>query len=146
MILRKIGCRRFRKLIHERDDRVLDRQEQLFVHKHRTACPGCRTIEKSHSLALDMLRSAALDSEPGVQFEERVIRRLKVQHVRESIGYWSPAIAGASLACLALFAALTLMGKPQQLKQADFPAGEARLDPHRVFPDLELRETNRFIR
>jgi len=98
-------------------------------------------MESTSSMALNMLRAATLDVEAAPMFEERVIRRWRVQNVRESIGYWSPAFFGAGIACFALFAALALIGKPVESKRSSLPAGEARIfDPHRVYPNLDLRE------
>jgi hypothetical protein len=94
-----------------------------------------------------MLRAAALEPEVAPMFEDRVIRRLKVQNVRESLNYWTPALVGAGIACVALFVALHLAAMPSQLNRAEVPGGEAsRLTVPRTQTNLELNRIPNFGR
>lgn len=76
-----------------------------------------------------MLRMAALEPEVAPMFEDRVIRRLKVQQVKESLNYWSPALIGAGIACIVVFATLHLVSTPAQINRAQLPTGEAKREP-----------------
>ncbi|HEY0868551.1 MAG TPA: zf-HC2 domain-containing protein [Fimbriimonas sp.] len=147
MMARLFGCGKFQRLVHERVDRELTGGETRFLSRHRLVCPACRAMESTSAMALDMLRAATLDPAPAPQFDERVIRHWRVRRVRDSIGYWTPALAGAGIACIAIFAALALIGRPTQLKQSDLPGSEAKVFyPGRIFPNLELHESNSFVR
>ncbi len=82
-----------------------------------------------------MLRMAALEPEIEPMFEDRVIRRLKVQQVKESLNYWSPALVGAGIACIVIFVTLQMVASPVQMKRAHMPDGEAKRESA---PKLEL--------
>ena len=82
-----------------------------------------------------MLRMATLEPEVAPMFEDRVIRRLKVQQVKESLNYWLPALVGAGIACIVIFVTLHLAAVPVQMKNANLPSGEAKKE---VTPSLEL--------
>jgi hypothetical protein len=99
-------------------------------------------------MALNMLRSAMLEPEVEPHFDERLIRRVKVQRVKESLGYWSPALAGAVIAGMTIFAALGLVTRSGQAPQPELNGGQAKrlVEPAREFPSLELRENTRFLR
>ncbi|AIE87115.1 hypothetical protein OP10G_3747 [Fimbriimonas ginsengisoli Gsoil 348] len=80
-------------------------------------------------------------------FEDRVIRRLRVQTVRESLNYWSPALVGAGIACVALFVALHLAATPASINRDYVPDGEAkRYVTPRTQPKLELDRIPTFVR
>jgi hypothetical protein len=98
--------------------------------------------------ALDVLRGAAFtDVELTPMFDERVIRKYRAQRVKESIQYWSPALAGAVIACVAIFATLAMISRPEQLKTANLPSGSAsRFEEPNAFPNLELANAPRFVR
>jgi hypothetical protein len=136
------ACKRFQKLWNEQDGRILSRSEQSFLDTHRAACPDCAEFEHSTDDAMQLLRSAALEPEVSVGFDDRVVRKVKVQSVRESIGYWSPALIGAGIACVAVIATLQIAATPVQLKSATLPAGEAKRDADhdRPIPNLILEE------
>ena len=68
-------------------------------------------------------------------FEDRVIRRLQVQQVKESLNYWMPALVGAGIACVVIFVTLHLASVPVQMRNANLPDGEAKL---KASPKLEL--------
>lgn len=98
-------------------------------------------------LALNMLRSAAVDVEPAMDshFEERVVRLARLQQVRESLRYWMPALAGGTLACAAVFAALHLVSRSAVHHPLNMPAGEARREVGE-YSSLELPNVVRFDR
>jgi hypothetical protein len=143
---RIFGCRKFRRLSHEQADRELTSPERLFMRRHRDVCMECAKSERNARMALDMLRAASLEPQVAQGFDERVIRIVRVRRVGESLGYWSPAIAGAAIACIAIFASLQLVSQPLDGGPSGTPVGEARLDRPVEFPDLELDQNAPFLR
>lgn len=147
MSLRLFGCRKFSRLISERTDRDLSVREERFLDRHRDACSECRRSEVADDCVLNLLRASALEPEVAPQFEDRVLRRLRVQTVRDSLNYWSPALVGAGIACIALFVALHLAAMPSQLKRTENSAGEAvRFTAPKTLPNLELSDVPHFDR
>ncbi len=130
-------CRRFRKLVDE-DVRFLSERESAFVAKHRAECAACRLAETQGALALSMLRMSAMEVEVAPSFEERVLRRYKVQRAHESLKFWSPALIGAAVAGVAVLAGLQIVLNSSNLPSLRPLSGEAhRLkDRTPVFPDL----------
>jgi hypothetical protein len=140
-----LGCKRYRRLWNDCDARELKASEQRFIDQHRIACGECREFEESASFSLDILRSATLEPEISVNFDERVLRKVRVQTVRESLGYWSPAFVGAGIACMAIFAALQIAAMPVQPNRMQLPDGEARrsMDADTPLPSLILNRKPR---
>jgi hypothetical protein len=122
--MRVFGCSKFRRLANEEMDRTLTASEKDFVQRHQAVCSECSESQSQSSLALNFLRASAIEVDVHPMFEERVIRKLKVQTTRESIGYWSPAVAGAFIAGLAVIAALQMITRSADLPHVRFP-GEA---------------------
>jgi predicted anti-sigma-YlaC factor YlaD len=147
---RLFGCRRFRRLSSEREDRDLSSRESRFFDAHLACCPACRLHDSQAHAALDVLRGAAItEVELTPMFDERVIRRFRAQKVKESIRYWSPALAGAMIACVAIFATLAMVSRPEQMKSANVRSGSAdrfQDQNHRAFPNYELSSPPRFNR
>jgi hypothetical protein len=138
-------CQRFKKLWNEQDERPLTQGELRFLEKHRITCEPCREFEASTDSAMSVLREAALNPMVSESFDERVIRRARVQTVRQSLGYWSPALIGGALACITLMAVLQIAAAPVQLKKATLPQGEARIAaPDRALPSLILQKKPHF--
>ena len=137
--MRVFGCRKFNRLASEQVDRELNATEVSFMEAHRNACPPCRASETTSSLALNMLRGACLDVQVSENFDERVIRRLHVQTGRESIRYWSPAVAGAFVAGLAVVAALQIITRTSEIRHLNIPGAEANRTPSfsRTYPGIE---------
>lgn len=145
MKIRVFGCRKFGRLLNEREDRALTAFELHFLARHRTVCDRCKKEESASQLSLNMLRAATMDVAPGRGFDERLIRRVRIHRVRESLGYWSPAILGSAIACMALLVTLHLLATPATARGTGLPTGQARrtADP---FPSLELGHLPRFDR
>ena len=117
-------CRRFRRLAVEVRDRELDDREHKFLIAHRGACDPCRRHEQSLAGAFDGLMSIVLvDAEPSHNYEERLLRRLKVSRGRDTWRYWSPALIGACVASVALLAAMQLVAQSTSLPLYH-PAGQ----------------------
>ena len=144
MSYRVFGCGKYRRLMNEKNDRTLGLGEREFMAKHRDVCVECRKQEALSSSALNMLRLASFaedeDSfDSGLQFEERVLRRLRVNNTRESIRYWSPAFVGAAIAGLTVLAALQLVANRPGMPATSNPAGEAQLrKPNTNLPLIDL--------
>jgi len=131
------GCKRFQVLLTDRENR--------FMEKHGAGCAKCRREEASLRLSLNMLRAAALDAAPPTHFDERLIRRVKVQKVKDSLNYWSPAFVGCALACVALFATLHVLTQEAPSNSVRVPAGQAFNSLH-SFPELTLKHLPPFSR
>jgi hypothetical protein len=98
-------------------------------------------------LALTVLRSATLEPEVSPHFDDRVVRKIKLDSAKQSIRYWSPALVGAGIAFVAILAALQIASDPGQARTAHLPGGEARLDrPNEFGPALILDEKPRLDR
>lgn len=122
----RLGCSRFHKFVTEELDRPLSPKEEAFVSRHRESCGDCKDLQAQSSLAMNFLRAAAIDVSVTPAFEERVIRRLKVETTRESLRYWSPAVAGAFVAGLAVVAALQIITRSAEIPSVRFPGAESR--------------------
>lgn len=120
------GCGKFRLLSSDSLDRTLRPSEEAFLIRHRERCDSCRAIEANQRLALNMLRSTALLEEPTDGFDRRVLRRARIQSVRDGFGYWSPAAVGATIAAVLVLALLQIVGRPGNLRENSSPVGEAR--------------------
>jgi len=136
--MKGFGCSKFKKLSNEALDRLLDAHEDAFLQKHRESCPDCNEFQSQSSLALNFLRASTIEVDVHPQFEERVIRKLRVQTTRESLKYWSPAVAGAFIAGLAVIAALQMITRSADLPHVRFPGGESfRIVPAKSSPVLD---------
>jgi len=137
--VRIFGCKKFARLSSEQSDRQLTTSETRFLNRHRAVCLDCQEVESTTNCALNMLRMATLEAEVEPMFEDRVLRRLHVQQVRESLNYWSPALVGAGIACAVIFVTLQLASSAGSTARANLPAGQARLEiSSRMSPKLEL--------
>lgn len=117
MKFRLFGCRRFRKLVNDAFDRELGAREDTFMAKHRKVCQPCRAAEGQSNMAINMLRSLAMEAEPTPAYEDRLIRRWRLQSVRAGFNYWSPAFFGAAIAGVAILAALQMITQSSRLPQ-----------------------------
>ncbi|MEA2554533.1 MAG: hypothetical protein QOJ65_2709 [Fimbriimonadaceae bacterium] len=141
---RLFGCGKFKWLSIERFDRSLTPKEDGFYRKHREVCFTCMRYEQQGLNAMNMLNSAALEPEISENFDERVLRNLRVSRRPVSLAYWSPAFAGAAVAVLALVAALQLLSRtPVQMNQADRGAYNYQRDAQVIAPNLPNLEIPR---
>jgi len=145
MTWRLSGCSRFKALLNESEDRTLNRREESFMAQHRSACEECRREETSQYLSLNMLRAATIEATPPAQFDDRVIRLVHVQSVKDSLSYWSPAFVGCALACVALFAALHVLTLEPPTSSVKISNGTA-MRGQDAFPDLSLKHLPPFVR
>lgn len=149
MSFRLFGCSKYGRLVSEKEDRELSLREREFMAKHRSVCADCRRQESLSANALNMLRLASFGDEPfdglaGIQFEERVLRRWRVNSARESVRYWSPAFVGAAIAGLSVLAALQLVINRPGTPATSRPIGEAKLE--RKGENLPLIDLSRIDR
>lgn len=153
MSFRLFGCSKYRRLANERFDRALSLSEREFLNKHKSVCPDCRRTEMQSATALNMLRLAAFEPDAsntesddifGAHFEERVIRRLRVQSTKESVRYWSPAFVGAVIAGLTVLAALQLVSDRPGVPSMTNPEGTAYAKPSSTqLPTFDLSKIER---
>jgi hypothetical protein len=137
-VIPRMNCRSFVRLTGEAHDRELSSKEVEFVNRHRTTCEACAEREHECSSALDMLRQAVLDVAPGSGFNDRVIRMARVNRRRESLRYWAPAIAGAGIAVLTLFATMQLVTRPMDEPSSSLTHGTASRLGDKKLPTLVL--------
>lgn len=107
--MKSFRCRRYSALYEAADLRKLTDHESRFMDEHVSACSNCATETQEFQLALNMLRVTKLDAAPSGGFDERLLRRLRVQEVKGSVRYWSPMFLSAALAGLVLIAALHML-------------------------------------
>ncbi|MHB8635424.1 MAG: hypothetical protein ACYC96_03010 [Fimbriimonadaceae bacterium] len=112
----RFGCRKFRRLCEEREDRALRARESAFLDLHRTACDPCRLQESASTNSLNMLRAMAISVHPSEAFDARVVRLVRVSRGRDRFAYWFPAIIGAGIASFATFALMQLVTAPHSVK------------------------------
>lgn len=138
MNLRLFGCGKFRFLSNEALDRSLKPGEQRFMERHRAACSTCHQAELNQHLALNMLRASALTPEPEDSFDRRLVRRVRLQGVRDQFGYWSPTAIGATIATVLVLALLQVVARPGGVPERNNPAGAAMRSDTRLpsIPDL----------
>jgi hypothetical protein len=131
-------CTKFKRLANEKDDRELSHREIRFLSSHRRECAACRLAETQGAHALSMLRSASMDVDVTPGFEERILRRHKVQKVHESLRFWSPALIGAAVASVVVLASLQIVLNSSKLPTLRPPTGEAHrmVGPSPSFPDI----------
>ena len=135
----RFGCKRFDRLSSDALDRALTPSESLFMDSHRSECDLCRRAEATGALALNMLRSSALQAETDDAFDRRVARKVRVQSARDRFAYWSPSAIGALVAAVLVIAVVQLVSSPQKMRENSSPVGEARLMKSYVpaIPDIQ---------
>jgi hypothetical protein len=121
-MLRLFGCRRFRRLCEEREDRTISPRQLEFMATHRTACTPCRREEAASENSLNMLRSMSLSVDPTDAFDTRLVRMVKIERGRERLAYWFPAVIGAGIASFAMFALMQLVTASHSVKPFLVPA------------------------
>lgn len=145
---RLFGCGKFRWLSIERYDRELNSGEQRFYRKHREVCYQCLRFEQHGLNAMNLLSAGSLEPEIPVDFDERVLAELRKTTVpKTGFGYWTPTLAGAAVAGLAIVAALQLLTGPNVKLVPNNGPGSAfnkfhNSDPATI-PILVLPEFNR---
>lgn len=111
MNFRLFGCGKFKYLAIEKFDRDLTPKEGDFYRKHREVCFTCMRYEQQGANAMNLLSSAAIEPEISENFDERVLFMWKRSQKRVALGYWSPVLAGAAVAGLALVATMQLISR-----------------------------------
>lgn len=110
--MKRLGCRKFGRLLNELGDREATDRESRFLEAHRSACDACRREEEAASFTLDLLRGAVFEAEDEPVFERRIVRRARVAMVRDGVRYWSPALIGGAVAAGLLLAAVQALTTP----------------------------------
>jgi len=136
-------CRRFSRLLNEREDRALTARESGFLNAHREACSNCQRLEQQAFVSLDLLRHSTIEAEATPGFDRRVIRRAKNQAAAETVRYWSPALVGAAVAGIAALAAIQIVTRSNHLPQVKVPGAESRKFSPTSEPVLRLERDSR---
>lgn len=138
-------CQRFSHLLSESQDRDLSAREQKFMDQHREACSECRVQDEATDDCFAFLRMSAIEPDPlPASFDERIVRLVKLETKRNGFGYWSPALLGAGVACVAIFAALHVAATPVKPDVAKPDASQARNTVKSAYPRLELDRVPQF--
>ena len=138
-MLSAFNCRKFEKLSDERDVRELTADELAFFEAHQLACEPCAELLRTSSMSLNMLRMSAMEAEISPTFDEKLMRKLRLQTGRASLNYWSPAVFGAAIAGLAVLAAMQAVARTVDGPNVRKASGEeSRLMHNRTFPSLDL--------
>jgi hypothetical protein len=111
MNFRLFGCGKFRYLAIEKFDRELKPGEVEFYRKHREVCFTCMRYEQQSTNAMNLLSAAALEPEISENFDERVLQQYAKSRKNVAFVYWSPILAGAAVAGLAVIASLQLISR-----------------------------------
>jgi hypothetical protein len=140
-------CERFQTLFEEKNDRALSEADLAFMVAHRFSCEPCAENELAAEDAMNVLRTSMIEPETESNFDRRLLRRLKAQTVKEGFNYWTPALVGAALACLSLFAALSLLSRSNMLPTIT-PVGQAsrRFETPDIRTTLELDRPVHLVR
>lgn len=137
---RLFGCGKFRWLAIEKFDRNLNETEERFFGQHKGVCLPCYVYDQQSQNAMNLLGAATIEPEISEAFDESVMRAARLQRRRASVQAWTPAFAGAAVACLAIIAAL------QMISQSSVGAGDyqgtgtaIRLEDAAALPNLIIR-------
>ncbi|MCX7799395.1 MAG: hypothetical protein N2109_03530 [Fimbriimonadales bacterium] len=132
------ACRRFRRLCLEARDRDLAPGELRFTERHGAACPRCAEHRRASEQALSALRNlGGRTNLPCERLTGRVLRRFRVENVRQSFRYWSPALLAASVAAALVLAAIQVATRHPStdvFQPGDSQARRITIAP--VLPDL----------
>ncbi len=140
-------CRKFESITVDWAPEELSESQSDFVANHEKSCQACRMAYRAQVIGLDLLRGSACTvdaTEISANFEETVVRNLRVQKKRDSWGYWWPAGLGAAIASLAAFAAMQLVSGSASFKPIFYRGQEARNNTSGIMRSLStVREYNR---
>ena len=104
------GCGKYEFLTVKLYDDELSTKELAFVERHEVQCATCRKEQALAEEGFNLLRGLVMEpQEVSDGFEDRILRRYRVAKGRESVRYWSPALAGAVVGGLILISALQLI-------------------------------------
>jgi anti-sigma-K factor RskA len=121
------------RLMEESRDRLLSPSEQRIVARY----PDVQSKLERANMALDLLRDSSMEPVTnGLEFERRIVRRLRNQRTSDGLKYWSPALIGAAVAAVALVAALQIVTRANELPALNRPMAEARNQVKAVPLDL----------
>ena len=110
--MKRVPCGRFGRLLSELADREATPRETAFLERHRSVCASCREDEAAATLSLGLLRDCTFAVEVPDSFDRRILRRTKIQTVRDGFRYWSPAFTGGLVAAGLLLAAVQALTRP----------------------------------
>ncbi|MBL8088414.1 MAG: hypothetical protein JNM85_10155 [Chthonomonas sp.] len=116
--------KKFWKLWHISHDRELTDREEYFVLNLMREAPEIEAEAGENEKAFAALRDESMDVTPSPEFDARLLRMAKVQFGRDQFRYWSPALAGACIAAVAVFAILQALSQP--IDPTDLRGKEAR--------------------
>lgn len=122
------SCKKFSYLLNQMEDRDLKPAEERFFDGHLSNCQNCVVLLEGTE-GLNLLRSMGQEPvEISHGFTDRVLRRAHLDSKRSSVAYWSPAIVGGVIACIAVFTALQMIARPSQMPVFSTPSVETRLN------------------
>ncbi len=136
---------RFLKLMHERRDRELREDEQSFFSDFLDKEPEKLASAEDGAKCLNLLQNCTIEPELDSAFDERVLRRARLERSRGGLRYWAPAVMAGGIACLVLLTALQMVLKTSPPLTNPYQAVESRLVREST-PSLELFSEPKFLR
>lgn len=121
-------------------------RESAFVQSHRATCPECGLYEVQLDSAMDMLRGQDFRTEVSSVFDSHVIRKHRIQSVRDSFRYWMPALIGAAVAGVALLAMLHAISRPAGLPIFRSSGAESATKSEEQVPSFEMIPVEQSLR
>lgn len=129
------SCSRFRRLSNHSLDKELASDEGAFLVEHASKCAFCSEYHNSNELIFE-LRGFDLGASVSDTFDRRVIRKLNIQIVQESLRFWSPALIGAAIAGIAFLAIIQSVVQPKQMPAFVPGVTEARIHSSGSLPEF----------
>lgn len=124
------ACERFSRLLSEGRDRNLNPREENFMESHVGSCADCADSARADRAALLVLAGYQFEIDVDSSFDGRIVRMATVSTRKESLKYWSPAIIGGAIACLALTASLQLLTRSTEPHVLNSNGNEAKRTAH----------------
>ncbi|MGE0000896.1 MAG: hypothetical protein AB7F50_06900 [Fimbriimonadaceae bacterium] len=129
-------CRKCHRLRKKRAMSSLSLFEEQWLENHWQECADCATLEAAEVQAMRALRgSSQAEVEIASDFDEKLVRRLRLDRGSRTLAYWSPVFVGAALAGIAALALIQVVSFRPQPRPAVLEGREARRVDLPVIPD-----------
>ncbi|MCC6403733.1 MAG: hypothetical protein IT207_06950 [Fimbriimonadaceae bacterium] len=128
-------CHKCRRLRQKRAISSLSAFEEAWLQEHWLACPECAADEAADLQVRAVLRASASNIDASHDFDEKLLRRVRLDRGARTLAYWSPAFVGAALAGIAALALIQVLAFRPDPKPAVLEGREARRVELPVIPD-----------
>lgn len=132
----KDQCRKCHRLRKKRAMSSLSQFEEQWMRNHWQECVDCAAAEAAEMQAMCALRaSSQAEVEVASDFDEKLVRRLRLDRGSRTLAYWSPVVVGAVLAGIAGLALIQVVSFRPEPRPAVLEGREARRVDLPVIPD-----------